>query len=742
MIFYGGTGPFRIEKTTSLNSSASWVDVAGASVTKLREGVFRGVIPSGGGDIALYRVVSENDGIAELKGWTVSATVSAPANGLYFVQGERPVVTVTLLDTFEPHLTPYEFSTLNLYLYGPQDPQKTVTAVKLLNASTNRAVRPHHYIDLKTNPDVQVNGNVLTYRLQPVTDEAPGTYTLSVWSVMASDAVQQIMKYADLQIGTATVESPVVAARALDGTPKCAACHEGPISGKIYLHHIDPSGSPGSVGNWSLDFEPVKACKSCHNNDGYAAYRDASVPGGRVTDPIVRRVHGVHMGADLKLPFNTNSVDGSFEDYVHVEFPADVRNCTKCHLDDRWKTEPTRMACTTCHDNIWFGDPTQTPEGMEPHYNSLSDDQWCVLCHRPDSGGVIHGTDKDVAIAAAHAVTQVLANLVELEMTPPANTNFYATGEAPQLIIKLQELDTNGVPTGVYVDPRTITTTNWSRLRLQVSGPRASTMPVLTSAALDHALSGSSSYIYNDLRLHPSDPASDDPRATRTADSIVYQLDSMTNLASGTYTVFVQARESSVTDVNVINFQVGTATPESMVATSCIDCHGDTKMHGSYPFNADLCKSCHDYENQLTGSTGWNDGNWGFGAAPLSRRVHGVHFGNYLDKPEEIHGEQDAEEHFGHIIFPMDVRNCTKCHSESTTWTQKPSRLACLACHDSDDVIAHASLMTLDPTPLDPYGGDEWETCAVCHGEHDDFSPQMVHSISDPYVPPYPREPR
>jgi len=741
IIFYGGTGPFRIEMKTSLDASASWENVTGVSVTQLRQGVYRGVIPKGAEDIAFFRVASESDGIAELNGWTIMAKVSAPANGLYFVPGERPEVTVTILDTLTPHLSLYEFSTLNLYLYGPQDPQKTVTAVKLLNASTNRAVRPHHYIDLKTNPDVQVNGNVLTYRLRPVTDESPGTYTLSVWSVLASDPIQQIMKFADLQIGTATVESPVVAKTAVDGTPKCAACHEGPVSGKTYLHHIDRSASPGSVGNWSLDYEPVTSCKSCHNNDGYAAYRDASAPGGRVSDPIIRRVHGIHMGADLKLPFNTDPVTGDFRDYLHVEFPADVGNCTKCHLDNRWKTMPSRSACGTCHDNIWFGltGPGEIPEGMVAHqgFPQMTDD-FCADCHRPDPPGFLNV----VPPISAHESSQVFEKLVELQLSPPSNGTFYAIGEAPQLTIKFQVLDTNGAPTGVYIDPNTITTTNWNRVRFQVSGPRALTLPVLTTASSDHSRSGSSSYIYNDLRLHPGDPASDDPRATRTADSIIYQLETITNLTAGTYTVFVQARETSITDLKVINFQVGTATSEKMVATSCTDCHGDTKMHGSYPFNPDLCKSCHDYENQLAGRTGWLDSNWGFGAAPLSRRVHGVHFGNYLEKPEEIHGEEDAEEHFGHIIFPMDVRNCTKCHSQSVTWTEKPNRLACLACHDSDAAIVHATLMTYDPTPAEPYSGDEWETCTVCHGEDRDFTPRVVHSIADPYVPPYLREPR
>ena len=73
-------------------------------------------------------------------------------------------------------------------------------------------------------------------------------------------------------------------------------------------------------------------------------------------------------------------------------------------------------------------------------------------------------------------------------------------------------------------------------------------------------------------------------------------------------------------------------------------------------------------------------------------------------------------------------------------WTEEPSRLACLACHDGDDAKTHATLMTSDPTPNEPWNGDEVETCVVCHGEDSDFAPKIVHNIWDPYQPPYPRE--
>ena len=397
------------------------------------------------------------------------------------------------------------------------------------------------------------------------------------------------------------------------------------------------------------------------------------------------------------------------------------------------------MACGACHDNVWFGPTAQTPADMVAHAVPVSDDLNCALCHPPDTGGF-------KAIAEAHKVPPLaFKQVVKLEMTPSANGKFYVAGEAPKVIIKITD-----AATGQAINPSTIVepllSTNvapneWRRAYLYVSGPRSRTVPVLTTAA---ALADPTrSYANNDFRVR-LDPTKEDLRVTRTADSVVYQLDTITNLVPGTYTAFAELMPAvGLGGWAYMNFQVGTTNPEPMVAANCTDCHGDTRMHATafaVTFTPDICKSCHDYVRQMPGKTTWADRNKGFGAAPLARRVHGVHFGNYLDKPLEIHPTYGKE--FGHVIFPQDVRNCTKCHSETSTWTEKPSRLACLACHDDDTAIWHGTLMTFDLTPQDPWSGDEVETCVVCHGKDSEFSPKVVHSISIPYVPPYPRAPR
>ncbi len=673
------------------------------------------------------------------RGVNLVVTVSKPANGTHFVAGQAPVVTVTLNDSLGRAFTKDELSTLGLYMYGPQETAKTKSAVKMLNATADRSKTPHHYIDLLTNADAKVAGNVITYNLKAVSDEEAGTYTVAVRGASKADALQQTFQLVDLQIGTATVEKQLV------DKNNCAACHLGADSGKIYLHHIDPR-TVGQPGSWSIDSDPVRTCKACHNNEGYAAYSgNIADPTGpttvRTPDPIVRRVHGVHMGEELKNPFNTDPTTGNFRFYTPVVFPANVKNCTVCHVDNRWKTAPSVQACGACHDNTWFGDAAKMPKTYVAHKGGpQADDKACAVCHPADTGGV-------KAVAEAHKVeSSAFTHKVELAMSAPANGKFYVAGEKPTVAITVKD-----AKTGATIDPKTITepadatkvqANEFRRGYLFVSGPREQTKPVLTTAATKSGTTAGT-YASNDFRVL-KDATKMDPRFTRTATSMVYQLDDVKGLKPGTYSAWAETMPGTAGALGgwgLVNFQVGTEVVEKKIATNCTQCHGDTRMHASFfavQFNPDICKSCHDYKRQIDGKQGWTQSNNGFGAGPLARRVHGVHFGAYLDKPKEVHATVDYSE----VILPQDVRNCSKCHDpkESANWKEAPSRVACLACHDKDSAITHASLNTIDPTAAEPYSGDEVETCAVCHGKGREFSPDKVHNISSPYKPPYPRE--
>ena len=864
----------------------------------------------------------------------VCVQITQPTNSMYFTPGERPWILMVLNDNSGLPLTVSQMSTLSLYMYGPQEESLTKAARNLLGGGTS--------VNLLTSSNVLVNGNVLAYQVNPFASELPGTYTMVLRATLSADNLQQWIPMMDCQVGTATVESQIVARE------KCGACHYGPISGKYYMHHIDPSGT--SLGDWARDSWPVRTCKACHNQDGGATVTDPR-SGTKIPDPIVKRAHGIHMGVDLAnlsstgnwlmitnasgsfvvgnvvtgatslataqismvdtntlktflvvstitgtLSKNENITSagatakylstrsGLFRDYSvdsHVvEFPQDVRNCTACHIDDRWKTAPSRQACGTCHDNLWFGDKSATPQGMTNHPSgtAISDSDfatpaaenyYCLVCHTTGGLGTSVMDAHYPGLTDDPGTTGMNTNTITIGMTRPANSKYYVAGETP--VVSLVIKDDNGNA----LTNHTMVNTNWfSTVSLFVYGPRENSQPVLTRVAsqvLDVAsrpsvtcgtaqnwntipgqifkiaingsaptnivinagvtnaaqfvaqinplitnlcvsgIAGSGAVasvssgkvkitsltrganstiaIYNGpvttamgwksagVTMDPfvtaaslSTPANNliytqaspldapvDPAITVTTTNITYQLSNVSGLTPGTYFVFALDVPKSNTVANYANpcgigfisFQVGTTNVDKKIAT-CTDCHGNTVFHLDWahphpaPFDADACKACHDYSHPNVGDMFSNQGGtsqngWaGFGAVPISRRVHGVHYAHYLEHPEEIYSGATSNT-FSWIIFPQDVRNCTKCHSQTDTWKQNPSRVACLACHDSDAAKAHGKIMTYMPTPSDPYGPDAEESCEVCHGDDTAFSPDKVHAISGPYVPPYPR---
>ncbi len=792
-------------------------------------------------------------------GMNVTMSLSKPANGTHLVAGEKATVTVTLKDKFGAPIDVSDFATLSLYMYGPQATNKTVTAVKMLNATADRTKTPHHYINLlaTTDTNIKVSGNVLTYALQAVSNEEAGTYTASLRAVKKGDPpVNQIFVLVDFQLGTATVEKQAVE------TEKCAACHKGAQSGQIYLAHTDVSArSP--YGSPSIDAFPVRTCKSCHNNEGYAAY---TLAGTRIPDAIVKRVHGVHMGEHLANPINTDPTTGIFRDYAGVIFPANVKTCTACHVDDKWKTQPSKLACSTCHDDTWYGEVKDMPKDYVAHKGDPQPDETkCSTCHTAsDTAGQ---TTKPISIS--HKVIQPVDTVV-LTMTPPSNGKFYVAGEKPLVTIVIK--DSKGNP----IDHTKVDTVNFSAANFYVYGPREEPVPVLTRAArigisesrasatntitstsgwvfaagdtfkiavnpgavqvlaapagtqtpaqvaawLGASLTdatvtanatagtvniasklvgeGSKIEIYNsavttimgwkpvglNITEHgvvvgktvgtTMEPyvvigtlstvannlrATTDPAIKRTAASITYQLDDVAGLKAGTYMVHMYTLPiaGKFTDVaktanGLITFQVGTATPSKKVATNCTECHGNTIWHldagpiHAAPFDTDWCTACHDYSRPGTGegysrTGGTSTNGWaGYGAKPISARVHGVHFGAYLNRPFDVYAGNPNL--FAESIFPQDVRNCQKCHSADTsgTWKTEPSRLACMACHDSNPAQDHARLQTFIRVPTDLQSPLNGESCAVCHGPGREFAVDKVHKISNPYVPPYPRE--
>jgi hypothetical protein len=273
------------------------------------------------------------------------------------------------------------------------------------------------------------------------------------------------------------------------------------------------------------DSDPVRTCKTCHNEAGYSAYcgkqgESPCLAADKVTDPIVRRVHGVHRGAGLLNPFNTDPATGNFAAFMGVEFPADLRMCDKCHTDDSWHTKPTTEACVACHDNLDLPNGVLAPPRVlgKPAAGACKVDADCkgadwpnvaskATCDVPsgncqlgfhiggkqagDSGCKnCHGDGQLSDITVAHGIAPKDQATVGLTMSAPGNGKYFVAGEKPA--VKITVTDANGK----VVDPATFTTCgtlynstcaagqNWKSMNLYVSGPRSGPhTPVLTTAA-------------------------------------------------------------------------------------------------------------------------------------------------------------------------------------------------------------------------------------------------------------------
>lgn len=305
---------------------------------------------------------------------TAGLSISSPTNGQFFTVGEQPVVTITFSNGCRMVPPASLGSTADFFVVGPRAPLATVTAYNLLNLSpapfTAQGLKP--LADGGTpNPNVTVQANgTVVYTLNPITSEAPGTYTASVWAI-GQDPLNQMFVLQDFQIGTATVET--YASGAPDGST-CTSCHTNIApGGKTYMAHIAPGFSP--VGNYALDSLPIGSCKACHNNAGYSP------------NPLLRKTHGVHRGEHQLDPGAAHpeygyGTDASLVTFLNVGFPpmptggtpgvalpasvAMERSCTTCHTDNAWNTNPSRAACGTCHDNVFFAGPILPDGGVDP----------------------------------------------------------------------------------------------------------------------------------------------------------------------------------------------------------------------------------------------------------------------------------------------------------------------------------------------------------------------------------------
>ncbi len=133
-----------------------------------------------------------------------------------------------------------------------------------------------------------------------------------------------------------------------------------------------------------------------------------------------------------------------------------------------------------------------------------------------------------------------------------------------------------------------------------------------------------------------------------------------------------------------------------VVAEACNNCHDPLALHGGIRRDTEVCITCHTTKiiNPDTGAEvdqidPQSGNNLGF-----KTMIHKIHRGEMLPSVEAgmpyfIVGFNDTVHDYSEVVFPQDIRNCTKCHTDgavqSSAYKNDPTRVACGSCHDDVD---------------------------------------------------------
>jgi OmcA/MtrC family decaheme c-type cytochrome len=126
------------------------------------------------------------------------------------------------------------------------------------------------------------------------------------------------------------------------------------------------------------------------------------VADGEVSGNFTTMVHKIHNGSAL-VKQNYNYANVAFNNKGYSMLDNGQKMCSTCHDStkakqaDNWNTQPSRVACGSCHDGINFADGTGTTlAGSALGHANINlkqpSDVACTICHTSDSTKEFHRT--------------------------------------------------------------------------------------------------------------------------------------------------------------------------------------------------------------------------------------------------------------------------------------------------------------------------------------------------------------
>ena len=507
------------------------------------------------------------------------------------------------------------------------------------------------------------------------------------------------------------------------------------FGGKDYVDNVLHSWVPdGNEVQTIYDVVTDEACNNCHTrlefhggqrrgvgmcNLCHTESNSINPESGNTIDFQVM-IHKIHMGSSLPSvqagePYYFIGYMGAREDFSEVEYPWDMRDCSKCHTGtqgERWITRPAEKPCTSCHDRTYFG-KGDAPEGWEKHTGGTHDDSECGVCH---------GENSLEPISKSHYTSFNNPELPEVAAEIIAITNA-GPGQNPNLEF---EVSLDGAPHDLLTEP-------FSRMRMRIWGPGSD-----TSVALMEEFTAASEC--GDSIVRPCLEAEGDG-------FIYYSSLLIPSTAKGTFKVGLDG-SYTLEGVNypyknpILDFVVsGDVTPRRQIVTTerCNSCHEHLAAHGGGYNEVAYCINCHIPSAYQSADEAVDPGNeLLLGSINFKDMIHGIHSAAHYPAPlndcAQCHEDGTTSlplaagllsSTYGKVSCPDSQPDCagmggTANFPVTTTTELPPESAACTSCHNETSDRAHADSNT------SAFG----EACATCHGAGKGHDVASVHELS------------
>ncbi len=274
--------------------------------------------------------------------------------------GDMPTVKFRVADKYGP-VNPNEMDRIRFAIWGP-------------NEDFDRGDSFNDDMENVAGNAVNMGGGIWSYTMTTALPaDAKGSYSIGVegrndvpidfGGGEVDDEHDTIEGYV---YAFAVTDDEAMARRMVVDDAKCEACHNNLVG----------------HGNNRRD---ANYCITCHRPERL----DIADPAENVS--LKWMLHKIHSGAELENGYVVVRSRGTY-DFSEIEFPGDLRNCEKCHVNDSYKlplpegllatltpnqfwnpTGPAAAACLSCHDS--------TDAQAHAYSNTTFFGESCSACH-------------------------------------------------------------------------------------------------------------------------------------------------------------------------------------------------------------------------------------------------------------------------------------------------------------------------------------------------------------------------